>query len=81
MIIAYAIDNNVGRFLVINLEVSDIGRNTIIEARDVVYFENIFPLKSVICATPSVPLTFDSSSRSIPVEEPRRNKRGRVEKT
>ena len=41
------------RFLAVNSEINLISNNTIIEARDVVYFENIFPLKSRI---PSVPL-------------------------
>ena len=39
--VGYALDINVGRFLIINSNVSEIARNTIIEARDAVYFENI----------------------------------------
>lgn len=72
--IGYALDSNVGIILFITSEVSEIARNTIIEARNTVYFENIFSLKSVVCPTPSIPLVADSSSRSvlIPIEEPRR---------
>ena len=44
--IRYTLDSNINRFLVVNSEISKISNNTIIEAKDVVYFENIFPLKS-----------------------------------
>ena len=39
--IGYALDRNVNRFLMVNSEISDISINTIIKARDAVYFENI----------------------------------------
>ena len=80
--IGFALYSNVGRFLVINSEVSEMTRNTNIEARDAVYFENIFSLKSIVCSNPSTPLTFDFSCKSvsIPVVESSRNKRRRVEK-
>jgi len=45
--IEYALDINVNRFLVVNSKSSEIS-NTIIETRDVVYFENIFSFKSRI---------------------------------
>lgn len=51
--IRYTLDSNVGRFLFVNLEVSEIAMNTIIKAMDAVYFEIIFPLKSVVCPNPS----------------------------
>ena len=41
----YAPDSNVNRFLVVNSEISEISNNTIIEVRDIVYFENIYPFK------------------------------------
>lgn len=77
MFVGYGVDNNVSRFLVMNSQVSEIVRNTIIEAKDVVYFKNIFPLKSIACPTHFVPLIVDFSSRSVlsPVEEPGRSKR------
>ena len=80
--VGYALDSNAGRFLVINSEVSEITRNTIIEARDAVYFENVFPLRSSISSTPSVPLISSTSSGSVPtsVQEPRRSKRRRVDR-
>lgn len=72
--VGYALDINVERFLVINSKVSEIARNDIIEVKDIVYFENIFPLKAVVYPIPFVPLTSYSSSRPDPtfVEEPRR---------
>ena len=81
--IGYALDSNVNRFLVINSEISDISNNTIIEARDAVFFENIFPFKSKISENPrtSIPSNLPSSSSSQPFDiEPRRSKRGRIQK-
>ena len=80
--IGCALDSNVNRFLVINSENSEISNNTIIEVRDVVYFENIFPLKSRIPSGPSItPSTSDiPASSSAPTDdfEPRRSKRTRT---
>jgi hypothetical protein len=82
--IGYALDSNVNRFLVINSEISDISNNTIIEARDAVYFENIFPFKKEISDNPSsssLPSYHPSSSSIQPSDlEPRRSKRGRIQK-
>ena len=79
--IGYALDSNVNRFLAVNSEISKIS-NTIIEVRDVVYFENIFPFKSRIPSGFSItPFTSDipsSSSASIDNSEPRRSKRTRT---
>ena len=74
VIVGYALDSNVGRFLVITSEVSEIAKNTIIEARDAVHFENTFPLKSVVYPTRFVALISDDSSRLVHVliEKPRR---------
>ena len=75
-------DSNVNRFLVINSEISEISNNTIIEVRDAVYFENIFPLKFRIPSGPSItPSTSDiPSSSSAPTDdsEPKRSKRTRT---
>ena len=80
--IRYALDSNVNRFLVVNSEINKISNTTIIEVRDVVYFENIFPLKSKITSDPSItPSTSDipsSSSASSDDSEPRRSKRTRT---
>ena len=66
----------------VNSEISEISNNTIIEARDAVYFENIFPLKSRIPSGPSItPSTSNISSSSFAPtndSEPRRNKRTRT---
>ena len=67
VVVDYTLDNNVGRFLGINLEVSEIAKNTTIEARDAIYFENIFPLKTIMYLTPYVPLTSYSSCKLNPI--------------
>lgn len=46
--VGYALYSNVRRFLVINSEMSEIAKNTINEARDATYFENIFPIKIIV---------------------------------
>ena len=46
--IRYALYNNTNKFLVTNSETSQISNNTIIEAGDAIYFENIFPFKTRI---------------------------------
>src|SRR5436190_5070006 len=80
--IGYALDSNVNRFLVVNSEISKISNNTIIEARDAVYYENIFPFKTNI--SNDQPITLSSSdilsSSSAPTtnSEPRRSKRART---
>jgi len=67
---------------VVNSEISEISKNTIIKVRDVIYFENIFPFKSRISSDPSCsPSTSDISSfSSAPItdSEPRRSKRIRI---
>jgi len=50
---------------VINFEISEISNNTIVEVRDDVYSENIFPLKYRIPSDPFItPYTFDIPSSS-----------------
>nr|KYP31709.1 Retrovirus-related Pol polyprotein from transposon TNT 1-94 [Cajanus cajan] len=44
--LGYSLHSTTYRFLVINSEVSEISNNIIMESRDVVFFENIFPLKN-----------------------------------
>ena len=77
--IGYALDSNVNWFLVVNSEISEIFNNIIIKARDAIYFENIFPLKSRIPSSPSItPSISDilfSSSTPANNYEPRRSKR------
>jgi len=51
--IGYALDSNVNIFLVIKVDISEISNNTIIEVRDVVCFESIFPFKFRIPNDPS----------------------------
>jgi len=65
ILIGYALDYNVNRFLVVNYEISEISNNTIIKVRDAVYFENIFPFKSRIPSDSSViPSTYNTHSFS-----------------
>jgi len=73
--IGYALDSNVNRFLAVS-EIS----NTIIEVRDVVYFENIFPFKSRIPSDPSCTPASDISSSYAPTTDfkPRRSKKSRT---
>jgi len=56
--IGYASNNNANRFLIINSEINDIAKNTIVEVRDAHYFENIFSYK----IRPNTGVTEDSSS-------------------
>ena len=68
--------------MLVNSEISEISNNTIIEFRDVVYFENIFLFKSRIPSDSScTPSVFDISfSSSAPTSdfEFRRSKRTRT---
>ena len=78
--IGYALDSKINRFLVVNSKISEIS-NTIIEVRNVVYFENIFPLISRIPSDPSITPTSDIPSFSSALttnSEPRRSKRTRT---
>jgi len=67
--------------LVVNSEISEISSNTIIEVRDVIYFENI-PLKFRIPSGPSIILSTSnipsSSSASTNDSESKRSKRTRT---
>jgi len=73
-----ALDSNVNEFLMINSEINKIS-NTIIKAKDVVYFDNIFLFKSRIPSDPSnTPFTSNiPSSSSAPAtdSEPRKSKK------
>lgn len=86
ILVRYALNSNMNRFLGVNSKVSKISNNTLIESRDV-YFKDIFPFKSRITNQPSVP-SFEhdipNSSNSIepkpePEVKPRHNKRVRKE--
>ena len=44
----YSLDSSTNRFLVINFEISDISNNTLIKARDAIYFENIFSFRNQV---------------------------------
>ena len=92
--IGYTLNNNADRFssntnqfLIIKSEISDISNNTIIEAKDAIYFENIFSFKSRIETNIRNSEPSTSSNQIIPrVEEedliePRRSKRTRTEKS
>ena len=71
------------RFLVIHSDNPDVSPNTIIEARDATYFEDIFPYKTRMpkqLASSSSSSMSNNPSTSTSLEEPRRSKRGRIEK-
>ena len=77
--IRYALDNNINYFLVVNSEIGEISNNIIIEAKDVVYFENIFPFKFRVPSDPSSNPSISDipySSSALPTDpRPRRSKR------
>ena len=79
MFVGYAMNSNAYRFLVINSDISDIALNTILEARDAVFFESCFPYLTV---TPAVVQPSTSTPHSPPNEtdsqELRRSKRVRT---
>jgi len=65
MFIRYALDNNVSHFLVVNSEISEISNTTIIEGRDIVYFEKyLFFQTRVPSDSFSTPFTSDAPSSS-----------------
>ena len=69
--IGYVLDKNVNRFLVVNSNINEISNSAIIEAVHVVYFENIFSLKSRIPNDPSCTLRASNilSSNSAPTTD------------
>ena len=77
--IGYAQNSNAYRFLVHKSEILDIHVNTIIESRDALFFENIFPYNIVYESIDNNKRSRDTISRSDPMEdEPRRSKRQRT---
>ena len=78
----YILDSKVNRFLVVNFEISEISNNTIIEAKDDVYFENMVSFKSRILNDPSITSFIynihSSSSAPATDSETRRRKRTRT---
>ena len=77
--IGYAQNRNAYRFLVHKSEIPDIHVNTIIESRDALFFENIFPYSIVYESFDNNKRSRDTISRSDPMEdEPRRSKRQRT---
>ena len=67
--------------MVVNSEVSKISNDTIMEFRDVTFFENIFPLKNKlsksICGTSCSNLSSCSNANKDVAFEPRRSKRSK----
>lgn len=60
--IGYSLNSNTYRFLVIKSEINEISNDTIIESRDAVFLENIFPFKIKPNASDiSFPSTSDAS--------------------
>ncbi|MBE2321234.1 hypothetical protein DVA67_035270, partial [Solirubrobacter sp. CPCC 204708] len=79
--IGYAYNSSAYRFLVHKSEISDVHENTIIEARDASFFENIFPYKNSQEIS-SVKRTYDAAtSKDKDLSEPRRSKRAKISKS
>ena len=86
--IGYALNNSAYRFLVHKSEIPDIHANMIIESRDVVFFEDIFPNKREEEKTSGKrthEIVFKDESPKEPIGnaevEPRRNQRSRISKS
>lgn len=81
--VGYASGSNANRFLVVNSQINDISNNTMMEARDAVYFEDKFSYKTKTSSQPSSsssqPAPEDDSDPE-PIAEPRRSKRSRIER-
>ena len=79
--VGYSLHNTTYRFLVVNLEVSEISNDTIMESRDVTFFENVFPLKNklskFVCDTSCSNLSSCSNANKDIIFEPKRSKRFR----
>ena len=77
--VGYSLHNITYRFLVVNLEVYETSNDTIMESRDVTFFENVFPLKNklskFVCDTSWSNLSSCSNANKDIVFELRRSKR------
>ena len=80
--LGYAKNSSANRFLVINSEVKEVATNTIMEARDATFFEDIFPYKTRISKEVQISEKPSSSTtiENLESQELRRSKRARVEK-
>ena len=84
--IGYAHNSSAYRFLVYESQIPDIHKNTIMESRNVSFFEHKFPYKSKEVPSTSKrtyeAITEDSQGQEQVIEdEPRRSKRARTEKS
>ena len=84
--IGYAHNSAAYRFLVHELNISDIHKNTIMESRNASFFEDVFPCKSKVDPNSSKQAfeTINENSQDgndTGEVEPRRSKRARVEKS
>ncbi|CAL8089132.1 unnamed protein product [Prunus armeniaca] len=79
--LSYAKNSSANRSLVINYEVKEVANNTVMEARDATFFEDIFPYKTRISKEVQ---TSEKPSSSTTIEnlesQELRSKRARVEK-
>ena len=81
--IGYAHNSSAYRFLIHKLEIINMHANTIIESRNVSFFENVFPYKSTQESNSSK-RTHDTaigSSQGQQDDDPRRSKRTRTSKS
>ncbi|BBN68596.1 transposable element gene [Prunus dulcis] len=65
--LGYAKNSSANRFLVINFEVKEVANNTIMEARDATFFEDIFPYKTRISKEVQIrdPTTYKEAVMSV----------------
>ncbi|KAI5322517.1 hypothetical protein L3X38_031589 [Prunus dulcis] len=80
--LGYAKNSSANSFLVINSEVKEVANNTIMEARDATFFEDISPYKIRISKEVQISEKPSSSTtiENLESQELRRSKRARVEK-
>ena len=86
--IGYAHNSSAYRFLVYESEIPDIHKNTIMESRNALFFEHVFPCRSIEDSSSSkrtyetiVEDSQDHDQNDEIEDEPRRSKRVRTEKS
>ena len=86
MFVGYCLNSTTYRLLVFDSKVSEISDNTIIESRDAIFFENIFPMKNKlsrpICEESNFDFSFnkEGGTNDQACNEPRKSKRRRKNK-
>ena len=83
--IGYSQNNTNYRIMIIKSKISETDINIVLESRDVVFFENIMPLKNKVNKSFNLPSSSNSNiednsrnTNSSYLDEPRRSKRQRI---